>query len=203
MILNNKVTYLNRRQFLKTFGTASFAGIFAGNSIAEDARAFPGITTDTGQTTITVDASAQGEPLSHVWSFFGFDECNYATTPAAGELMSTLVKYFPEQVYIRKHHLLNTGDGIPSLKWGSTNVYTEDGTGKPVYSWTILDGIMDAVTNSGCLPLVEIGFMPKALSSNPEPYQSEKFSKIGAGFSSPPQRLQEMGGTYPAVGCPF
>ena len=32
------------------------------------------------------------------------------------------------------------------MKWGSTNVYTEDAAGNPVYSWTLTDGIMDTIT---------------------------------------------------------
>ena len=46
-------------------------------------------------------------------------------------------------VYIRAHNLLTTGDGTPALKWGSTNAYTEDAAGKPVYDWTIVDRIFD------------------------------------------------------------
>ena len=44
---------------------------------------------------------------------------------------------------MRAHNLLTSGDGAPALKWGSTNVYTEDASGNPVYDWTILDRIVD------------------------------------------------------------
>jgi len=37
-----------------------------------------------------------------------------------------------------------------------------------------MDGIMDAVTSSGCRPLVEIGLMPKDLSVKPDPYRPPK-----------------------------
>ena len=37
---------------------------------------------------------------------------------------------------------MTTGDGTPALKWGSTNAYTEDASGKPVYNWTIVDRIL-------------------------------------------------------------
>ena len=39
--------------------------------------------------------------------------------------------------------MLATGDGTPDFKWGSTNAYTEDAAGKPVYDWTIVDRIFD------------------------------------------------------------
>jgi xylan 1,4-beta-xylosidase len=89
-------------------------------------------------------------------------------------LMRTVAQINPEPVYLRQHFLLNTGDGIASPKWSSTNVYTEDGSGDPVYDWRIMDGIMDAVTACGCRPLVEIGLMPKDLSVRPEPYRPPK-----------------------------
>ncbi len=55
----------------------------------------------------------------------------------------------------------------PALKWGSTNAYTEDAAGKPVYDWTIVDRIFDTYMERKMKPLVQIGFMPEALSSHP------------------------------------
>ncbi len=144
---------------------------------------------------ITVDATAPGEPLRHVWSYYGYDECNYSTAPHAIELMKTVAQINPAPVYLRQHYLLVTGDGKPELKWGSSNAYTEDDAGNPVYYWGIMDRIMDAVTDSGCRPLVEIGFMPKALSVRPEPYKNLKsFSKVGAGVSYPPKDYDKWAG---------
>jgi len=141
----------------------------------------------TDEVTISVDATARGSALRQVWPYFGYDECNYTTAPAARDLMRTLARTQPEPVYLRQHFLLASGDGKPSLKWGSTNVYAEDASGKPIYDWRILDGIFDAVIEAGCRPLVEIGFMPKDLSAKPEPYQLPTFGKIGSGVSQPPK----------------
>lgn len=143
---------------------------------------------------ITVDATKLGEPLRHIWQYFGYDECNYSTTPAGRELMKTLASINSEPVYLRQHFLLTTGDGKPLLKWGSTNVYTEDAAGKAVYDWRIMDQIFDAVVESRCRHLVEIGFMPKDLSTKPEPYQGpELLSRVGAkaGVSYPPKDYQK------------
>ena len=52
------------------------------------------------------------------------------------KLLSSLGELKPKDVFFRTHNLLNTGDGTPALKWGSSNAYTEDATGKPAYSWT-------------------------------------------------------------------
>ncbi len=136
--------------------------------------------------TIHVDATRRGEPLKHVWSYYGYDECNYTTTPDCVGLMKAVARMNATPVYLRQHFLLNSGDGTAALKWGSTNVYTEDANGDPVYSWTLMDGIMDAVVASGCRPLVEIGFMPKALSSRPEPYRNSATYRLDGGCFYPP-----------------
>ncbi len=144
--------------------------------------------------TITVDASKPGATLRQVWPFFGFDECNYAVTPNARELMKSLAASQPDPVYIRTHFLLNTGNGVPALKWGSTNAYTEDASGNPVYDWKIMDGIFDAIVNSGARPLVEIGFMPRALSVKPDPYQHVYPPSQWAGWAFPPNDYQKWAG---------
>ena len=123
---------------------------------------------------IQVDAAQRGKPLKHVWQYYGYDECNYTTTPDCKALMRTVAKINPEPVYLRQHFLLNSGDSKAALKWSSTNVYTEDENGNPVYDWRIMDEIMDAVTSSGCRPLVEIGLMPKDLSVKHDPYRPPK-----------------------------
>jgi xylan 1,4-beta-xylosidase len=120
---------------------------------------------------IEVDANASGPDLRHVWQYYGFDECNYASARHGKDLLAHLARINTQPVYIRSHCLLNSGDGIGSLKWGSTNVYTRDPSGKGVYYWTIMDEIFDAVARSRCLPLVEIGFMPRALSPQPDVYE--------------------------------
>jgi xylan 1,4-beta-xylosidase len=93
--------------------------------------------------TIRVDASASAGPLTPIWRFFGADEPNYATMKDGRKLIGELCALRPKQVYFRTHNLLNTGDGTPALKWGSTNVYSEDARGRPVYDWTVLDRIFD------------------------------------------------------------
>jgi len=142
---------------------------------------------------IQVDATQKGKPLRNVWQYYGYDECNYTTTPGCIALMRTVAQINPEPVYLRQHFLLNSGDGIAAPKWSSTNVYTEDGSGNPVYDWRIMDGIMDAVTASGCRPLVEIGLMPKDLSVRPDPYRPPKpfGPNEGIGVFFPPKDYEK------------
>jgi len=141
--------------------------------------------------TIRVDAARPLGPLVPIWRFFGADEPNYATMKDGRKLIGALGELRPRQVYFRTHNLLNTGDGTPALKWGSTNAYTEDALGRPVYDWTGIDRIFQTYLDRGVRPYVEIGFMPKALSSRPDPYQHEwrpglPYGEIYTGWAWPP-----------------
>ena len=127
-----------------------------------------------------------------VWNYFGYDEPNYTYMPNGKKLLSELAALSPAPVYVRVHNLLTTGDGSAALKWGSTNVYTEDRAGKPVYSWTILDHIFDTFHAAGIKPLVEIGFMPEALSTHPQPYRHTfPQGSVFTGWAYPPMDYQK------------
>jgi xylan 1,4-beta-xylosidase len=145
---------------------------------------------------IHVDAAHPIGPLKPIWKYFGYDEPNYTYTENGQKLISELSALSKQPVYIRTHFLLATGDGKASLKWGSTNAYTEDSAGRPVYDWTIVDRILNTYLNAGAKPFVEIGFMPKALSSHPDPYQVEWIpgapnKEYSAGWSYPPNDLRK------------
>jgi xylan 1,4-beta-xylosidase len=140
---------------------------------------------------VSVDGASAGAPLQPVWPFFGFDEINYTTSPEGRQLLSALATANSSPVHVRSHFLFNTGDGTPALKWGSTNVYTEDGAGNAVYSWTLSDGIMDAITGSGAVPFVELGLMPRALSTHPDPYPNSSPSMLDGGSVYPPKDYEK------------
>ena len=144
--------------------------------------------------TIRVDGNAKLGPWKPIASYFGYDEPNYTYAGNGRKLISELASLSSTPVYIRAHNLLTTGDGTPALKWGSTNAYTEDAAGKPVYSWTIIDRIFDTYIHAGAKPFVELGFMPEALSTHPEPYQhSWPKTRIAAGWSYPPKDYAKWG----------
>jgi xylan 1,4-beta-xylosidase len=137
---------------------------------------------------IHVQADQPDGAIRPIWNYFGYDEPNYTYAPNGKKLLGELAALSPVPVYIRTHNLFTTGDGSASLKWGSTNVYTEDASGKPVYNWVIVDRIFDTFHAIGVKPLVEIGFMPEALSTRPEPYR-HTFPKgsIYTGWTYPPK----------------
>ena len=107
------------------------------------------------------------------------------------KLLSELAALSTNPVYVRVHNLLTTGDGKAALKWSSTNAYTEDTNGNPVYNWTIVDSIFDVFINRGIKPIAEIGFMPEALSVKPKPYRHHwkpgvPYDSIYTGWAYPP-----------------
>jgi xylan 1,4-beta-xylosidase len=154
----------------------------AGEAAAPDA-VFP--------VTITVDAARRVGQMRPIWRYFGADEPNYVYMTHGRKLITELGELGPQADYFRTHNLLTSGDGTPALKWGSTNAYTEDPDGKPVYDWTIVDRIFDTQLERGVKPYVQIGFMPKALSAHPDPYQHRwtpkaKYDEIYTGWAYPP-----------------
>jgi len=147
---------------------------------------------------VKVDAARRMGKLKPVWRFFGADEPNFAYMKNGQKLLGELGQLRPGAVYFRTHNLLTSGDGTPALKWGSTNAYAEDAQGNPVYDWTILDRIFDTYLKRGLKPYVQIGFMPKALSIKPEPYQhhwtpTAKYDEIYTGWSYPPSDYKKWG----------
>jgi xylan 1,4-beta-xylosidase len=127
-----------------------------------------------------------------MWAWFGYDEPNYTYMKDGKKLLTELAALSPTPVYVRAHSLLVTGDGTAALKWGSTNAYTEDADGKPIYSWKIIDSIFDTYIKRGMKPLAQIGFMPQALSTHPEPYRhywkpGDPYGDIMTGWAYPPK----------------
>ena len=147
---------------------------------------------------IRVDAARTVGPMTPMWAWFGYDEPNYTTMKDGRRLLSELAELSPVPVYVRTHNLLTTGDGTAAFKWGSTNAYTEDAAGRPKYDWTIVDRIIDTYLERKMKPLVEIGFMPEALSTHPEPYRhfwkpGDNYNDIYTGWSYPPKDYAKWG----------
>ncbi|NII83810.1 MULTISPECIES: GH39 family glycosyl hydrolase [unclassified Pedobacter] len=137
-------------------------------------------------------------PIKPIWAWFGYDEPNYTYMKDGQKLLTEISKLSPVPVYIRAHNLLTSGDGTPALKWGSTNAYTEDAKGNPVYNWKIVDQIFDTYVKRGMKPLAQIGFMPEALSTKPFPYQHKwkpgaRYDEILTGWAYPPKDYKKWG----------
>ena len=118
-----------------------------------------------GSVNIDVDLTKTVGAYKPIYSWFGYDESNYTTMKYGKQLLRELHDLSPVPVYIRAHHLLTSGDGVPELKWSSSNVFSLDANGKPVYDFTITDQTFDEFKNADVRPMVELGFMPKDLAS--------------------------------------
>ena len=152
----------------------------------------------TDPVTIKVDITKVKGEMKPIWAWFGNDEPNYTYMKDGKKLLSELSALSPVPVYMRAHNLMTSGDGTPALKWGSTNMYTEDKNGNPVYNWTNIDKIFDTYIERHMKPLAQIGFMPEALSVNPLPYQHKwapgnKYSVIETGWAYPPNNYSKWG----------
>jgi len=141
---------------------------------------------------ISIDSKNVTGPYNPIWSYFGYDEANFTTMKDGRKLLTELSQLSNAPVYVRTHNLLTSGDGKAALKWSSTNVYTEDKNGNPVYYWKIVDSIFDVFVKRGIRPIAEIGFMPEALSTNPHPYRHHwkpgvPYDSIYTGWAYPPK----------------
>lgn len=143
-----------------------------------------------------VDTRTRIEPMKPIWAWFGYDEPNYTYMKDGKKLLTALSELSYTPVNVRVHNLLTSGDGTPALKWGSTNAYTEDKKGRPRYDWTLVDSIFDTFIARGMKPLVEIGFMPEALSTRPQPYRhhwnpADPYNDIYTGWAYPPKEYDK------------
>jgi xylan 1,4-beta-xylosidase len=141
--------------------------------------------------TIHIDLNKETGEMKPIWAWFGYDEPNYTYMKDGKKLLSEIAALSPVPVFVRAHNLLTSGDGTAALKWGSTNAYTEDANGKPIYNWTIVDSIFDTYIQRGMKPLAQIGFMPEALSSKPQPYRhywkpGMSYKEVFTGWAYPP-----------------
>jgi xylan 1,4-beta-xylosidase len=176
---------MQRRVFLKASALAAGELGLKVAARADGARAERAVA-------IRVRADQPGGELRPIWRFFGADEPNYAYMKDGEQLLRELGRLCRPQTYFRTHNLLTSGDGTPALKWGSTGAYGEDRDGKPVYNWTIVDRIFDTYLKRKVKPYVQVGFMPRELSSKPQPYQhrwkpGDKYNTIYTGWAYPPK----------------
>ncbi len=104
---------------------------------------------------ISIDAHAAGTPFPHFWEeMFGSGRANLVMRESYQQDMRR-VKKITDFQHVRFHGILDDENGV----------YSEDQHGNPVYNWTYVDHIYDALLDNGVRPFVEISFMPKALAA--------------------------------------
>lgn len=152
--------------------------------------------TDSKPVVLKVDASKEVGKMNPIWAWFGYDEPNYTYMKDGKKLLTEISALSPVPVYVRVHNIFTTDEGEPGLKWGSTNAYTEDLNGNPVYDWTTVNKIFDTFIERGMKPIVELGFTPKALSTKPEPYRhnwpaNPDLMELSTGWAYPPKDYEK------------
>lgn len=140
--------------------------------------------------TINVDASKPIGAFRPVWAAIGYDEPNYTYSKDGNDLLRQLAQLSSAPIYARTHNLLTSGDGTPALKWGSTHVLSRGADGRLAYDWSIIDRIFDTYVEHHIIPIVEIGFTPEVLSTQPDPYQHHWPDTFATGWSYPPNDYQ-------------
>jgi xylan 1,4-beta-xylosidase len=78
--------------------------------------------------------------------------------------------------YARFHGIFNDDDAV----------YAEDASGGPIYDWSSVDAIYDAIVAAGMRPMVEISFTPRALASDPGQTQLKLWYNNASPNISPP-----------------
>ena len=121
---------------------------------------------------IKIDAASWKGKLAHNWNYIGYDECNYTHSPGGMELLKKFGQ-LEKPYYVRAHHMLCTGNLHGQYKWGSTNVYTEDENGNPVYDFNLINKMCDIWLGYNCKPFFEIGFMLMDLADIQLPRDSD------------------------------
>jgi xylan 1,4-beta-xylosidase len=148
----------NRRVFLFL---SALAFVAAATPLPRHAAAAPGAAKGAAQSApvrqvIEIDVKAPAHPLPHFWEeMFGSGRAILALRESYQRDLRE-VKRITNFEYIRFHAILHDEAGA----------YDEDASGKPVYNFSYVDQIYDALLANRVRPFVELSFMPKKLASD-------------------------------------
>jgi xylan 1,4-beta-xylosidase len=146
---------------------------------------------------VVVEAGAVEGELTRLWASIGYDEINWTYTPRGRELLATLAGLGDGPYLVRSHYMFTSGTALGLPHWGSGNVYHERADGTPWYDFQVLDRAYDALVEAGHIPIVELGFTPRALVPDDagrrfafQPGSPTQYSEYEAGWwSFPPKSL--------------
>ncbi|MGH8117864.1 MAG: GH39 family glycosyl hydrolase, partial [Rhodanobacteraceae bacterium] len=111
---------------------------------------------------LRVDATAQGTPFPHFWEqMFGSGRASLALRADYRKDLET-VHAATGFKYVRFHNIFGRDVGLVD----------QANDGKITYNFSYVDQIYDGLLARGVKPFIELGFMPRALSSDPAAKQS-------------------------------
>jgi xylan 1,4-beta-xylosidase len=121
------------------------------------AKSFAQVAPQTLAEAVEIDPNAASHPLPHFWEkMFGSGRAILSLRDDyRHDLRET--KRITDFEYIRFHAIFHDEVGL----------YDEDANGKPIYNFSYVDQIYDGVLANKVRPLVELSFMPKKLTSDP------------------------------------
>ena len=136
--------------------------------------------------------------MTPMWAWFGYDEPNYTYMKDGKKLLSELAA--PEPRAGLRPHAQPADDRRRHRRAqvGLDQRLHRGRRGRPIYDWTIVDRIIDTYLERKMKPLVEIGFMPEALSTKPQPYRhfwkpGDNYNDIYTGWAYPPKDYAKWG----------
>src|SRR6266481_3837113 len=107
--------------------------------------------------TVEIDVNATAHAFPHFWEkMFGSGRAILSLRDSyRQDLRET--KRITGVEYVRFHAIFHDEVGV----------YDEDASGKPIYNFSYVDQIYDGLLENKVRPFVELAFMPKKLSSDP------------------------------------
>jgi xylan 1,4-beta-xylosidase len=150
-----------------------------------------------GPVRVDVDASAVQGELTRLWTSIGYDEINWTYTPRGRDVLAILAGLGDGPYLTRSHYMFSSGTGMGLPHWGAGNVYHERADGRPWFDFQLLDRAYDTLVEMGHIPIVELGFTPRALVPDAaaqrfafQPGSPTQYSEYEAGWwSFPPKSL--------------
>ncbi len=106
---------------------------------------------------IEIDAAAPSHPFPHFWEKMFGSERGIVTLRESYRSDLRETKRITGFEYVRFHAIFHDEVGL----------YDEDKDGKPVYNFSYVDQIYDGLLQNHVRPFIELSFMPKKLSSDP------------------------------------
>jgi len=114
---------------------------------------------DAGKTdsiSLTIDAKAAGKPFPHFWE----------QTMGSGRAILSL-----RESYRNDLRAVKKATGLPSIRFhgifmDEVGLFNIDDKGKVYYNFSYIDQIYDGLLENGVRPFVELGFMPKQMTSD-------------------------------------
>lgn len=120
---------------------------------------------------IVVDAENVIGKIEPFWGGLGYDFFYSVAAQAKNRALFELIKNVNQKrdvfTYYRAHNIFSDKNA-PTGEESGGRVYSEDSSGNPVYDWSRVDAIFDVIVDAGMKPIVELGFMPEALTSDPK-----------------------------------